>query len=267
VKEGLAKFMNSNLLKRIASAVVLLPLLILIIFKAPFFLIKFLVLIVAILSLREWNELFSLPKAYLWYSILLYFGLFWQNFPLNLFLFFIFLIFSFSFQLFRFQAEVFARQFFPFFFGLSYVYFSLSCLTGIISDFSREHLFYLLMIVFANDTGAYFAGKTWGKTPFFASISPRKTWEGFWGGIGLSFLVGYLVNLKFSLFDVRTYFLVTFFVALSGTLGDLLESAVKRSVGKKDSGALIPGHGGILDRIDGLLLAGPIGYLILKILS
>jgi phosphatidate cytidylyltransferase len=259
--------MNSNLLKRIASAVVLLPLLILIIFKAPFFLIKILVLIVAILSLREWNELFSLPKSYLWCSILLYFGLFWQNFPLNLFLFFIFLIFSFSFQLFRFQAEVFVRQFFPFFFGLTYIYFSLSSLIEIISDFSREHLFYLLMTVFANDTGAYFAGKILGKTPFFVKISPRKTWEGFGGGLGLSFLVGYLVNLKFSLFDVKTYFLVTFLVALSGTFGDLLESAVKRSVGRKDSGALIPGHGGLLDRIDSLLLAGPIGYLILKILS
>ena len=264
--------MNSNLLKRIASAAVLFSLLVLLLFKAPFSLIKAVVLLVAILSLREWNSLFSLPRPYLLLSSLFYFLLLWQeyhlqNYSINLFLFFIFIIFSFFFHLYNFQADAFSRQFLPFFFGLTYIYFSLSCILGIILDFSREHLFYLLIVVFANDTGAYFVGKAFGKTPFFSSVSPKKTWEGFWGGLGLSFLIGYLVNLKLSLFDFKTYFLLIFFLSLSGTLGDLLESAVKRSVGKKDSGRLIPGHGGILDRIDGLLLACPIGYMLLKVLS
>ena len=117
----------------------------------------------------------------------------------------------------------------------------------------------LIMIVTVADSGAYFAGKTFGKTPLAPQISPGKTFEGLYGGLVANFLFAVVLCLFLDLNPEKSFGLV--FIVLSTSLfsvaGDLLESAIKRSQGVKDSGKLLPGHGGVLDRIDGLCAAVP----------
>jgi phosphatidate cytidylyltransferase len=117
-------------------------------------------------------------------------------------------------------------------------------------------LLFALVITWAGDTVAYFVGREVGKHPFAPALSPKKTWEGAIAGFAGSLLVGYAFS--WWLHGSVPHFLAMAGVgSVAGQVGDLLESAYKRSAGVKDSGALLPGHGGILDRIDALILAIP----------
>ncbi len=122
-------------------------------------------------------------------------------------------------------------------------------------------IFFVLFVVFALDTCAYYAGTYAGRHKLYPRISPNKTWEGAVGGLAGALSVGLFFKVFF-LTDVAWTHLIllTFYVAISGQIGDLVESMIKRSVNVKDSGCLLPGHGGILDRIDSLLFASPIVY-------
>ncbi len=130
----------------------------------------------------------------------------------------------------------------------------------------RFWLLFLMACVFGTDTGAFYAGKTLGKHRLIPRVSPKKTWEGAAGGTllgtALGLLWGYYADLA------GTGFLLAEALSLSliGQLGDLLESIFKRGLGVKDSGSLLPGHGGILDRTDALIFAAPFLYwgLVLK---
>ncbi len=128
------------------------------------------------------------------------------------------------------------------------------------SDNGHLWLLTALAIVWAADSGAYFAGRTFGRTKLAPRISPNKTWEGLVGGL----LAGLLVALVFGWMAGATSdhllgLVVTTVVAVfASVLGDLYESLIKRHAGAKDSGHIIPGHGGVLDRIDGVLAALPV---------
>ena len=117
----------------------------------------------------------------------------------------------------------------------------------------------LLVVVWCADSGAYFAGKQWGKTRLAPAISPGKTWEGVYGGLLSSLVFAavagglYSHSFKWTLM----FMLVTGITVMFSVTGDLLESLMKRHSGIKDSGNIIPGHGGIFDRIDGLVAAAP----------
>jgi len=124
----------------------------------------------------------------------------------------------------------------------------------------QNEIFLLALFVFiwANDTFAYLTGTTFGKHRMCERISPKKSWEGFAGG-----LIGALaVAAVFSYFETQLsmaqWFGFAILVVIFGTLGDLLESLLKRTIGVKDSGTIMPGHGGLLDRFDSLLLAAPV---------
>ena len=122
----------------------------------------------------------------------------------------------------------------------------------------------IFIFIWVNDTGAYLVGSRWGKTPLAPSISPKKTVEGSIGGLLLVLLSA--VVLRLLLFPELSWLrmlLIAAVVAIFGTIGDLFESSLKRQAGVKDSGKLIPGHGGILDRIDSFPLAVPAVYLLL----
>ncbi len=123
----------------------------------------------------------------------------------------------------------------------------------------------LLVLTWANDTFAYLVGSFLGKTPFFPRISPKKTWEGTIGGavltVGLSFVFSLILG-EWSDFE---WLALGVTVAVFGTLGDLVESMLKRSVGVKDSGALMPGHGGFLDRFDAFIFALPFCWVVLRL--
>jgi phosphatidate cytidylyltransferase len=126
----------------------------------------------------------------------------------------------------------------------------------------------VIFSIWINDTMAYIAGSLVGKTPL-SKISPKKTWEGTIGGIILSVIVMGLINLfVFRLIVIKpayNWFIIPAIAAISGTFGDLLESKLKRMAGVKDSGSLMPGHGGFLDRFDSLLLATPFVWLYVQL--
>jgi phosphatidate cytidylyltransferase len=128
-------------------------------------------------------------------------------------------------------------------------------------------LFGLFGLLWAADSGAYFAGRKWGRTKLLPRVSPKKSWEGLAGGLLASALLAVLLHRVLdSAFSFSQWLVLAGSTTIFGTLGDLAESALKRSLGVKDSGNLLPGHGGILDRFDGLFLAAPLNYLILRII-
>ena len=119
----------------------------------------------------------------------------------------------------------------------------------------------ILLIVWSNDTFAYLIGKQWGRTKLFERISPKKTWEGFIGGLLFAIICGTIIAwltdhefIKYSIYAIC--------ISTVGTLGDLIESMLKRSLSVKDSGNLLPGHGGLLDRFDAFIFIVPVIYLL-----
>jgi phosphatidate cytidylyltransferase len=113
-----------------------------------------------------------------------------------------------------------------------------------------------LLIVWLADSGAYFAGRAWGVRKLAPNVSPGKTWAGFWGGLLACAILGAAAAL-FAGQPVLLLVSLTVAVGMYSVVGDLLESLCKRFAGLKDSGTLIPGHGGVLDRFDSLLAAAP----------
>jgi phosphatidate cytidylyltransferase len=114
-----------------------------------------------------------------------------------------------------------------------------------------------LFIQWASDTGAYFAGVKFGKRKLFERISPKKTWEGALGGTILAFIFAIIMAANFDEIADWQWLCIAGIIVIAGTYGDLVESLFKRSIEVKDSGSIIPGHGGFLDRFDGLLLSAP----------
>lgn len=141
----------------------------------------------------------------------------------------------------------------------------------IIRESANGHWLFLfvLMLVWAVDTGAYFVGRYKGKHLLASKISPKKTWEGFAGGLALAFMVSLVVALSTRMNVVHTVVILflSIVVGIFAVMGDLLESLFKRQAGVKDSGNLLPGHGGILDRLDGAIAAIPIFTLLALLLA
>ena len=123
-----------------------------------------------------------------------------------------------------------------------------------------------MLLLWTNDTGAYLVGRALGRTKLLPSVSPKKTVEGLLGGVVLTAGVALLLAQWQPVLDTAQWMICGVVVALSATLGDLFESALKRAKGVKDSGSLLPGHGGFLDRFDGFLLAVPCMLLTVRLL-
>lgn len=138
---------------------------------------------------------------------------------------------------------------------------------ALINLFAIHRWVYLgfMIMLWTNDTGAYLVGRSIGRTKLLPAVSPGKTVEGLIGGVFFTMAAGYALSLFQPVLDLGTWLVAGAVVALAGTLGDLLESAFKRARGVKDSGTLLPGHGGVLDRFDGALLAAPALLLYLHI--
>ncbi len=120
-----------------------------------------------------------------------------------------------------------------------------------------------MLLLWTNDTGAYIVGRAIGRTKLMPSVSPGKTWEGLLGGVALTMLLGWWLAKSWPLLNTEQWIVGAVVVAVTATMGDLLESSFKRARGVKDSGTLLPGHGGILDRFDGFLLAAPAMLLVM----
>lgn len=123
----------------------------------------------------------------------------------------------------------------------------------------------LFVLIWLNDTGAYLIGSMLGKHRLFARISPKKSWEGFFGGLAVAVLGSQLLAALDPLYSHLQWMGLAIVVVAFGTWGDLIESLLKRTIGVKDSGNLLPGHGGMLDRFDSLLLAAPASYIYIEL--
>lgn len=150
--------------------------------------------------------------------------------------------------------------------GVVYIPVSLSLLIFVKElDGGTLWIIWLLIVIFVNDTGAFYTGTFFGKKALSPTISPNKTIEGSLGGVASAMGVGFIFaqlffhDLSLSLLAIPCAFML----AIAGQIGDLFESAMKRASSIKDSGRILPGHGGMLDRIDGLLLAIPVLYVYL----
>lgn len=172
------------------------------------------------------------------------------------------------------------------FFSICYVALPLGLMSVICDQMELVTLLLVFIFLWINDSGAYLVGSTIGKHKFFERISPKKSWEGFWGGLVLTVIVAaFLGNVLFggtvdqfpcvetsptSPFLTHPMLItggLGLVVSVFGTLGDLAESLIKRTAGVKDSSNLIPGHGGILDRIDSLLFAVPATLIYLAVIK
>ena len=149
------------------------------------------------------------------------------------------------------------KSFFPFIYPTAGMLFILT----MYQEYGVESLFWLLVVVAMTDVGAYAVGKSIGKTPF-CKTSPNKTLEGVVGGVAVATFSGMFIGLF--VVDLGISFIISFMVATSSIFGDLFESSLKRSAGVKDSGDLLPGHGGALDRIDGYLFGAIVMLVLLR---
>ncbi|HQF48631.1 MAG TPA: phosphatidate cytidylyltransferase [Flavobacterium alvei] len=143
-----------------------------------------------------------------------------------------------------------------------------------INDYNPKIIIGLFILIWTNDTFAYIVGKSIGKNKLYEKISPKKTIEGFIGGIIFAILAGYLISKyyikaspQFSDKSIMIWTSIALIVGVAGTIGDLIESKFKRIAGVKDSGKIMPGHGGILDRLDSVIFVAPIIFLFYQILN
>lgn len=256
--------MDKTHLKRILTATIALPLLIAIILFAPFSVFAFFILCVGLLASFEHSKLWKLPREGLlfFYSLLLAlivlcsyaFGFPLLGLMIAFFLLALYFIWAYGHkpELVSFLPITALSLIYPALF-LGHAFSFLSLPQG------RILLLWTLLIVFASDTGAFYVGCKFGKHKLYPAVSPKKSWEGLMGGIAAAVLLAFITAHFLPISHFKTVFLA-FMLALTEQTGDFFESVIKRQAGYKDSGQILPGHGGLLDRIDGVLFALPVSY-------
>lgn len=296
--------------KRIATAAVLIPIVLVIVLRAPVPLLSAVVAVVALLATREFLQLSQHYRVQpLWKPTYIYVALLFLFLALNglsgkpliaTTSFVVGMGFSAALAPFVFLVIGMARSDFSTAlpaaaasaFAFGYVALPLGFLVQVRQQWAGAILLvYVLLVVWAGDTTAYFVGRAFGRHAMTPRVSPKKTWEGAVGSMLGSLAVGWvflanaqpissallrahLIERRDGYFALQPWPLLTILVLsaainVAAQLGDLVESLVKRGAGVKDSGALLPGHGGMLDRIDALLLAAPViwFYAALRVLS
>lgn len=234
-----------------------------------------------IISLMEFNKLIGLKSIIPFIIFILLFGIFgfWQNvmntnkgFDEATQILHVITIFV---QLFLIK-DLFSGKSIPLFqskrfiittFYLSSGFIFLVLIADYYSNYNPNILLGSFILVWVNDTFAYLIGKNFGKQKLFPSVSPKKTVEGFLGGLFFACITSYFIA-KYSYTLNFTYWLIlAIIISVFGTIGDLIESKFKRQAGVKDSGVVMPGHGGLLDRLDSIIFAAPFIYLFLRLLK
>lgn len=189
--------------------------------------------------------------------------------PTSYFIAIFLILFLFIFELYHCRENHFVSIAFTIF-GIVYVVIPMSTLNFIAfaginqNIYTYEYLLAMFIMIWVNDSGAYLIGSLIGKHKLFERISPKKTWEGSIGGLLSTFTAAYVVSLFFTGINVYQWLIFAVIVVIFGTYGDLVESQLKRRAGIKDSGNIMPGHGGLLDRFDSTFFVAPMIFLYLK---
>ena len=154
--------------------------------------------------------------------------------------------------------------------GVVYIALPFALCNGLVFPFNDKYtpdiLIGFFILLWSNDTFAYLTGIMFGRNRLFERISPKKSWEGFWGGLICTVALSLLVAKLFPILPYYHWMAVAAIIVIFGVYGDLIESLLKRNLKIKDSGHFLPGHGGILDRFDSVLPAAPMVYFYLKLL-
>jgi phosphatidate cytidylyltransferase len=138
------------------------------------------------------------------------------------------------------------------------------------SGYNPKIIISVFLLIWTNDTFAYIVGKSIGKRKLFESVSPKKTIEGFFGGIVFTIIASYIIAkyyIEINESNIYIWIVTALIIGVFGTIGDLIESKFKRIAGAKDSGKIMPGHGGVLDRLDSVIFVAPIVFLFYQILN
>lgn len=125
----------------------------------------------------------------------------------------------------------------------------------------------VFVLIWANDTFAYVIGKSFGRRKLMERVSPKKTIEGFIGGLAGAIIASFILFKFIGYFELYTWIILACMASVFGTIGDLVQSKFKRQAGVKDSGTLIPGHGGFYDRLDSIIYTSPFIYALLEIID
>ncbi len=234
-----------------------------------------------IISLMEFNKLIGLKSFIPFIIFTLLFGIFgfWQNvmntnkgFDEATQILHVITIFV---QLFLIK-DLFSGKSIPLFqskrfiittFYLSSGFIFLVLIANFYSTYNPNILLGSFILVWVNDSFAYLVGKNLGKQKLFPRVSPKKTVEGFLGGLFFSCVASYFIAKYSYTFSFTNWLILAIIISVFGTVGDLIESKFKRQAGVKDSGVIMPGHGGLLDRLDSIIFAAPFIYLFLRILK
>jgi len=253
--------------QRLITAIILIPIFVLLVLKLPTNAFNVLTFIFVLLGAWEWSTLMEVKstlKKLIYPAILLFVlpaSVYLRIFPLLIvtavwWVSTLLLMAGFPENSERFGKGVFVRSLM----GLFVLVPCWRAINFIRAEYGPMVLLFLFVLIWGADSGAYFAGKKWGKRKLAPSISPGKTWEGLSGALMTTF---FIVIFVFFFAKTPTRFwsailLLSFITVIFSVIGDLFESLLKRKAGVKDSGVLVPGHGGVLDRIDSLTAAAPI---------
>lgn len=277
--------MGETLKRAISGAVYILLLLASILYSTESFLILFGIFL--FISLFEFCNLIKINKIIpiilgtLIYGLITYFSNYdhTKSFDiptLDLFLLTITLLISIKCIVFLFDTNQKISIISKYIYLLGYITLPFVFITKIsfgVNDYNPKIIIGLFILIWSNDTFAYIVGKSIGKHKLYEKISPKKTIEGFFGGLIFAIFAGYLISKfliqpseQFSEKSILIWMVIAAIVGIVGTIGDLIESKFKRIAGVKDSGKIMPGHGGILDRLDSVIFVAPFIFLFYKIL-
>ncbi len=267
-----------TLLTRSASGLFFVAIVVLSLMLEPIYFLVFSSIVVGI-GLFEFHRLFSIPRQFEHpWSVTVFFGLlvffssvipYYLMYPFSFNLIWLIplvIILYGALQLFLFKEK--AKSFFVFIAGLVYIVtpFYLGFKIHVKDTGTIPIIFGVFLLVWTNDTFAYLSGNIFGKHKLYEKVSPNKTWEGFAGGFAFAILMGFILD-HYIYVDAgyTTYFWskAAVFIAPVAVAGDLFQSALKRKMNVKDTGTIMPGHGGILDRFDAMLFALPVFYVLL----
>ncbi len=258
-----------EMITRIIAAIVLIPLALLLIIKAHPHVFFTVIYIISLLAVKEFinimdNDKVKLNKPVVWLSAVLIPGLiYFMHFEIEIFV--VLLLVILFIKLFSSNPTENAREEISYnFFAAIYVPVLFTFFPLIMDAGGYQWVLYLCVLIWASDSIAYFTGVAIGKHKLIPKVSPGKTIEGLTGGIIGAVIVALVYNYYVLHENILFIILISVELIIAGIIGDLIESMLKRSADVKDSGSIIPGHGGILDRFDSLMIAAPVLYFYIQ---